>query len=204
MKIICVGRNYADHAKEMDNAIPTEPVIFLKPDTALLPKRNPFYYPDFTEDLHYEVELVLKINKVGKSIPVKHAHKYYDSIGIGIDFTARDVQKRLKEQGLPWEIAKGFDNSAPLSAKFISKKEFSDVNNITFSLKKNGELMQEGNTKELLFSFDTLISYISKYYTLKLGDLIFTGTPAGVGPVAINDRLECFIEGENLLTVNIK
>jgi acylpyruvate hydrolase len=204
MKIICIGRNYAEHAKELNNPIPDEPVIFLKPDSALLPKRNPFYYPAFTNDLHHEVELVLRVSRVGKKIEEKFAHKYYDAIGIGIDFTARDVQQECKEKGLPWEKAKAFDNSAPLSETFVPLDQFEDLNNISFHLNKNGEKVQVGNTKDLLFTFDQLIAHISKYFMLKQGDLIFTGTPAGVGPVQIGDELECFLEDKPMLKLRIK
>ncbi len=204
MKIICIGRNYAEHAKELKNEVPTEPMFFMKPETALIPNNHPFIYPDFTKDLHYEVELVLRINKLGKNISEKHANKYYDEIGIGIDFTARDLQDIQKKKGLPWEIAKAFDHSAPISQKFLPKTQFSDVNNINFNLDINGNTVQKGNTADLLFSFDTLIAHVSKYCTLKIGDLIFTGTPAGVGPVKIGDKLECFIEGERLLAFDIK
>ncbi len=204
MKIICIGRNYAEHAKELNNPVPEEPVFFLKPETALLPKRNPLYYPEFTNDLHFEVELVLRINRLGKSIEARFAHKYYQQIGIGIDFTARDVQADCKAKGLPWEKAKAFDRSAPVSDAFIDKSELGDLNNINFSMQKNGEVVQQGNTKDLLFPFDQIIAHVSKYCTLKIGDLIFTGTPAGVGSVQIGDRLECFIEDRQLLTVNIK
>lgn len=204
MKIICIGRNYAEHAKELKNEIPTEPVFFLKPETALIPNNHPFIYPDFTKDLHYEVELVLRINKLGKSIAEKHASKYYDEIGIGIDFTARDLQQIQKNKGLPWEIAKAFDHSAPVSQQFLSKSEFADVNNINFHLDINGKTVQQGNTSDLLFSFDKLIAYVSQFCTLKIGDLIFTGTPAGVGPVQIGDKLECFIEEKKLLEFDIK
>ncbi len=204
MKIICIGRNYAEHAKELKNEVPTEPMFFMKPETALIPNNHPFIYPDFTKDLHYEVELVLRINKLGKNISEKHANKYYEEIGIGIDFTARDLQDNQKKKGLPWEIAKAFDHSAPISQKFLPKSQFDDVNNINFSLHINGNTVQKGNTTDLLFTFDRLIEHVSKYCTLKIGDLIFTGTPAGVGPVKIGDKLECFIEGEKLLAFDIK
>lgn len=203
MKIICIGRNYAEHAKEMNAAVPTEPVFFLKPDTAIIKDNQPFYYPDFSKEIHHEVELVLKINKPGKNIDAQFAHKYYDEIGIGIDFTARDIQAKCKEKGLPWEKAKAFDGSAPIG-KFVDKKKFSDSNNIHFHLNINGKLVQKGNTNDLLFSFDAVIAYVSKFFTLKTGDLIYTGTPEGVGPVAIGDKLEAFIENENLLTFEIK
>lgn len=203
MKIICIGRNYAEHAKEMNSAIPSEPVFFLKPDTSLIKDNQPFYYPDFSKEIHHEVELVLKINKPGKNIQTQFANKYYNEIGIGIDFTARDIQTECKKNGLPWEKAKAFDGAAPIG-KFIDKKQFTDEKNINFHLKINGNNVQEGNTKDLLFSFDTIIAYISKYFTLRTGDLIYTGTPEGVGPVKIGDRLEAFIEDQKLLDFEIK
>jgi len=203
MKIICIGRNYAEHAKEMNAAVPTEPVFFMKPDTALIKDNQPFYYPDFSREIHHEVELVIKINKPGKHIAPEFAHKYYNEIGIGIDFTARDIQAKCKEKGLPWEKAKVFDGSAPIGL-FIDKKEIKDLNSINFSLTINGNLVQKGNTKDLLFSFDQVISYISKFVTLKTGDLIFTGTPEGVGPVKIGDKLEAAIEDKTLLQFEIK
>ena len=203
MKIICIGRNYADHAKEMNSPVPTEPIFFLKPDTAIIRDNQPFYYPDFSKEIHHEVELVIKINKVGKNIDAQFAHKYYDEIGIGIDFTARDIQANCKEKGLPWEKAKAFDGSAPIG-KFIDKKKIVDQNNIHFKLLLNGNSVQEGNTKDLLFTFDTLIAYVSRFFTLKTGDLIYTGTPEGVGPVAIGDKLEASIENETLLSFEIK
>jgi acylpyruvate hydrolase len=203
MKIICIGRNYAEHAKEMNAAVPTEPVFFLKPDTALIKDNQPFYYPDFSREIHHEVELVLKICKAGKNIASEFAHKYYDDIGIGIDFTARDIQAKCKEKGLPWEKAKAFDGSAPVG-NFINKKELGDLNNIKFTLKVNGTEIQKGNTKDLLFSFDFVIAYVSKFFTLKTGDLIYTGTPEGVGPVAIGDRLEAYIQDKKMLDFEIK
>lgn len=203
MKIICIGRNYAEHAKEMNSVIPSEPVFFLKPDTALIKDDQPFYYPDFSKEIHHEVELVLKINKPGKNIQTQFANKYYNEIGIGIDFTARDIQAECKKNGLPWEKAKAFDGAAPIG-KFIDKKQFTDQKNINFHLKINGNNVQEGNTKDLLFSFDTIIAYISKYFTLRTGDLIYTGTPEGVGPVRIGDRLEAYIEDQKLLDFEIK
>ncbi len=203
MKIICIGRNYAEHAKELNNAVPTEPVVFLKPDTALIKDNQPFYYPDFSKDIHHEIELVLKINKAGKNIEEKFAHKYYYEIGIGIDFTARDIQTKCKEKGLPWEKAKSFDGSAPIGL-FVNKKELNDVRNINFHLNINGKTIQSGNTKDLLFSFDYLIAYVSNYFTLKTGDLIYTGTPEGVGAVKVGDRLEAFIENKKLLDFEIK
>lgn len=203
MKIICIGRNYADHAKEMNSAVPEVPMFFMKPDTALLPKKNPFFYPNFTNDLHFECELVIKINKLGKNIAEKYAHEYYDHVGLGIDFTARDLQRKCKEKGHPWEIAKGFEHSAPLGHKFVPL-EGKDINNINFRLEKNDEIVQEGNSKDMIFTVDQLISYVSKFMTLKIGDLIFTGTPEGVGPVQIGDRLKGFIEDEQLLDLKIK
>ncbi len=203
MKLICIGRNYAEHAKEMNSAIPTEPIFFLKPDTAVIKDNQPFYYPDFSKEIHHEVELIIKINKAGKNIAPEFANKYYDEIGIGIDFTARDIQNKCKEKGLPWEKAKAFDGSAPIG-QFIDKKNISDLNNINFHLTINGNTIQKGNTKDLLFSFDTIIAYVSKFFTLKTGDLIFTGTPEGVGPVATGDQLEAYIENKKLLSFEIK
>lgn len=202
MKIICIGRNYAEHAKEMNSAVPTEPVFFMKPDTSLL-KEGDFYIPDFTKDLHHEIELVLKICKVGKHIEEQFAHKYYDEIGLGIDFTARDLQAKCKEKGLPWEKAKAFDNAAPLG-KMVKKEELGDLNNINFELKINGETRQLGNSKDLIFSFDKVISYVSQFVTLKTGDLIYTGTPEGVGPVKVGDKMEGFVNAQSFLTINVK
>ena len=201
MKIICIGRNYAEHAKEMKAELPSEPVFFMKPETALL-KETDFYLPDFTNDLHHEIELVLKICKTGKHIEEQFAHKYYDQIGLGIDFTARDIQTECKLKGLPWEKAKSFDNSAPIG-KFENKTKFI-LNNINFSLTINGEQKQLGNSSVLIFSFDQIISFVSKFVSLKLGDLIYTGTPSGVGPVKIGDKLEGFINGVSYLTLSIK
>ena len=203
MKIICIGRNYLDHAKELGNKIPTSPLFFLKPDTAIQPKGHPFFIPDFSNNIHFEVELVVKISKNGKNIDEKFAHKYYDEIGIGIDFTARDIQEDCKKNGLPWEKAKGFDGSAQISNEFINKKSLK-LEDINFSLNLNNSLMQKGNSKNMIFSFDQIISYISKYYTLRAGDLIYTGTPSGVGKVEIGDSLSCFINGREMLNVNIK
>jgi 2-keto-4-pentenoate hydratase/2-oxohepta-3-ene-1,7-dioic acid hydratase in catechol pathway len=203
MKIICIGRNYSEHAKEMNSPIPAEPVVFLKPDTAILKNKQHFYYPEFTSDLHHEVELVLKICAVGKHIAPEFAHRYYHEIGIGIDFTARDIQAQCKAKGLPWEKAKAFDHSAPLG-EFLPKNQFSDLNSIDFHLNRNGKTVQRGNTIDLLFSFDILIAYVSKYFTLKTGDLIFTGTPEGVGPVERGDLLEAFIGNKRLLYFEIK
>ena len=204
MKIICIGRNYAKHAKELGNTVPTEPVYFMKPDSALLPKKQPFFYPNFTKDLHYEVELVIKICKLGKNISKKFANTYYNEIGLGIDFTARDIQLECKAKGLPWEKAKAFDYSAPLSREFIQKSEIKNLDDIAFSLEKNGKIVQKGNSKDMLFNFDQLVCYISQFMTLKIGDLIFTGTPAGVGPVKIGDQLTGYIEDKKMLDLNIK
>ncbi len=203
MKIICIGRNYAEHAKELNNAIPTEPVFFMKPDTALLKDSDPFYYPDFTKDLHHEIEIVIKINKVGKHIDEQFAYKYYDEIGLGIDFTARDLQAQCKAKGLPWEKAKAFDASAPIG-KFVSKASLGNLDDISFELKINGESRQVGNTKDLLFSFDKVISYVSKFVTLKVGDLIYTGTPEDVGPVSIGDKIQGYIKGDLFLEFEVK
>ncbi len=204
MKIICIGRNYAKHAKELGNTVPTEPVFFMKPDSARLPKKAPFFYPNFTKDLHYEVELVIKINKLGKNISKKFAPTYYDEIGLGIDFTARDIQQECKAKGLPWEKAKAFDYSAPMSQEFIPKTEFKNLKEISFSLMKNNEQVQLGNTSDMLFDFDDLIVYLSQFLTLKIGDLIFTGTPAGVGPVLIGDHLEGFIGDRKMIDLKVK
>lgn len=201
MKIICIGRNYAEHAKELKNEVPTEPVFFMKPDTALL-KEEDFYLPDFTSDLHHEIELVLKISKAGKHIEEQFAHKYYSEIGLGIDFTARDLQTKAKEKGLPWEMAKAFDNSAPIG-KFVNKDSL-QLNNIAFSLSINGETRQAGNSSDLIFSFDKIIAYVSKFITLKVGDLIYTGTPKGVGQVRVGDQLEGFLNGEIFLKLKVK
>ncbi len=203
MKIICIGRNYVDHAKELNNPIPQEPVLFLKPETALLPAKHPFIYPSFSKDVHYEVEIVLKINRLGKHIEEKFAPKYFSEIGIGVDFTARDIQNHCKEKGLPWEKAKAFDSSAPTS-KFININQYKNINNLDFSISVNGKTKQKGNTKDMLFNFNQIVSYASNYFTLKIGDLIFTGTPAGVGPIKINDSIDCFIENEKLLTFSVK
>ncbi len=203
MKILAVGRNYAAHARELNNAIAGEPVIFMKPDTALLKNNTPFYFPSWSNTIHYEVELVLKIGKEGKHITEKFAPRYIEAIGIGIDFTARDLQDKLKEQALPWTLAKGFNDSAPVSP-FIAAENFPDFNNISFSLTKNGETVQKGNSSDMLFPFEKIISYISQFITLKKGDLIFTGTPEGVGPIAIGDKLEAFLEGQLSLETEIK
>lgn len=203
MKIICIGRNYAEHARELKNEVPTQPVIFLKPPTSLLRRGQDFYIPDFSNDVHYEAELVLKINRQGKHIKEKFAHKYYSEITVGIDFTARDLQQKLKEKGLPWELAKGFDGAAAVG-EFVNFSELRNKENITFSLNKNGEQVQLGQTNNLLFSFDKLIEFVSGYITLQTGDLVFTGTPAGVGPVAAGDELTGFLEDNEVLQVKVK
>ena len=203
MKIICVGRNYADHAKELGNDIPDEPVIFMKPKSALLQSHTPFYYPEFSNELHYECELVLRVCKNGKYIQERHASNYYNGITVGIDFTARDIQDELKKKGLPWEKAKAFDNSAAVG-KFIDLTPASNRKNINFSFYKNKELVQTGNSANMIFSIDSLIAHISNYFSLNIGDLIFTGTPAGVGECVVGDILEAFLEKENLLTVEVK
>ena len=203
MKIIAIGRNYAAHAAELNNAIPTKPIIFLKPDTAVLKDNKPFYIPDFSNDVHYELEVVLKICKEGKHIAEKFASNYYEEIGLGIDFTARDIQAEHKAKGLPWELAKAFDNSAVIS-NFLPKSDYKDMYDLNFELKKNGESKQNGHTANLLFSFENIISFVSQYITLKKGDLIFTGTPEGVGPVNAGDRLEAWLEDKQLLNFEIK
>ncbi len=200
MKIICIGRNYQEHAKELENEIPEKPVIFIKPDTALL-KGNDFYLPEFSKEIHYEVELVLKISKGGKYIQKENASKHYEEIGLGIDFTARDLQKELKSKGLPWEISKGFDGSAVISS-FHNKNNF-NLENIHFSLQKNSEKVQQGNSNQMIFDFDKIISYASQFFTLRVGDLIFTGTPAGVGKISENDKLEGFLENKSAFKIKI-
>lgn len=202
MKILCVGRNYSEHAKELGNAVPENPVIFSKPDTALLKNNEPFYLPDFSNDVHHEVELVIKINKVGKKIQKKFARNYFSEIGLGIDFTARDKQTELKNKGLPWELAKAFDGSAPIGS-FINIENV-DLKDIDFSLQKNGTVVQKGNTAQMIFSFEEIVSFVSQYFTLKVGDLIYTGTPAGVGQVNIGDKLEGFIGPDLMLTCEVK
>ena len=203
MKILCIGRNYAKHAQELGNTVPTEPLFFLKPETAIQPKGHPFFIPQFSNDIHYEVELVVKINKTGKHIEEKFAHKYYSEIGLGIDFTARDIQQECKAKGLPWEKAKGFDGSAQISSTFIEKSDL-ELDNITFSLNKNGKQVQLGNSSEMIFKFDKIIAYLSKFYSLKIGDLIFTGTPEGVGKVEKGDFLNGFIGEQEMFKVLIK
>ncbi len=203
MKILAIGRNYAAHIQELKNEKPDEPVIFSMPDTALLKNNDPFYHPEFSKDIHHEIEIVLKISKEGKSIESRYAHNYFQEIGLGIDFTARDLQSKAKSKGLPWTLSKGFNSSAPIS-EFIPKSEFEDLSDIDFSLKVNGETRQEGNTDKMLFNFAEIISYISQFITLKQGDLIFTGTPKGVGPVKIGDRLEGFIQDKKMLDFEVK
>lgn len=203
MKLICIGRNYTDHIKELENERPTDPVVFLKPDTSILLKKQPFFIPDFSDDVHHEVEILVKINKVGKHIAKKFAHKYYDQIGLGVDFTARDLQAQLKAKGLPWEKAKAFDGAAVIG-EWLSKSEFEDVNQIPFSLYKNDEIVQDGNTSLMLWKIDEIIEYVSKYFTLKIGDIIFTGTPSGVGKVIANDKLKGFIGDKQLFSITVK
>lgn len=203
MKIIAVGRNYVEHAHELGNEVPQDPVIFLKPDTALLKENKDFYYPEFSKEIHYEVEVVLRICKEGKHVAPKFAPNYFDAVGLGIDFTARDLQSRLKEKGLPWELSKSFDHSAVISS-LIPKLELENLNDLPFSLTKNGEVVQEGNTNLMIFSFSELIAYISKYITLRKGDLIYTGTPAGVGSVQIGDLLEGYIMERKMFTCHVK
>ena len=203
MKIICIGRNYPQHAEELSNKKPESPVIFIKPDTAILQSRLPFYIPPFSNQIHHEVEVLVRINRIGKYIEEKFAHKYYQEIGLGIDFTARDLQQNLKEKGLPWEKAKAFDGSA-LIGNWFNKNNFSDLNQLDFELVKNSETVQEGNTSQMIWSIDTLINEVSRFFTLKIGDIIFTGTPAGVGPVVENDVLEGYLEGKKAFTLKIK
>ncbi len=203
MKIICIGRNYVKHAEELNNEVPEKPLFFMKPETALIRSRLPFYYPDFSQNIHYEAELVLRICKLGKHIQKRFAHTYYDAIGVGLDFTARDVQEECKKKGHPWEIAKAFDGSAVVS-EFVPLTKLDDPDDILFSLEKNGTIVQEGSSKQMIHDFGDLISYISKFVTLKIGDMLFTGTPAGVGPVKVGDKLELFLEGRSMLTLPVK
>ena len=203
MKIICVGRNYTDHIQELKSNTPTEPVLFLKPDTSVLLKKQPFFIPEFSKEVHHEVELLVKINKIGKHIDKKFAHKYYDEIGLGIDFTARDLQTELKKNGLPWEKAKAFDGSAVIG-KFINKEEIEDLDNLGFHLEINGNTVQRGNSNQMLWKIDALIEYISKYFTLKIGDVIFTGTPSGVGKVNPEDQLIGYIGGTEMFSIKVK
>lgn len=204
MRIFAIGRNYVEHIQELNNERPDEPVVFTKPDTAILRNNAPFYLPDFSKDIHHEIELVLRICKEGKNIEEKFAHKYYDAIGLGVDFTARDLQQKAKEKGLPWDIAKGFNGSAPLSDRFIPVSDFKDLKNINFSLQINGQVKQQGNTSLMLFSFDYIIAYLSKFFTLRTGDLIFTGTPKGVSAVSAGNVLSGYIENEKLLEFEVK
>ena len=203
MKIIAVGRNYAEHIRELNNEQPDDPVIFTKPETAVLRQNEPFYYPDFSTDIHHEVEILVRIGKTGKYIDEQFAHKYYDEIGIGIDFTARDIQSKLKEKRLPWDLAKGFNGSAPMSA-FVPKTNVADLQNLNFRLEVNGAVRQQGNTAMMLFKIDYLIAFVSRYFLLQQGDVLFTGTPAGVGPVQVGDRLTAFIEEEKMLEFDVK
>jgi acylpyruvate hydrolase len=203
MKIICIGRNYIDHAKELNNDLPEKPVFFLKPDSALVTRNKPFFYPDFSKNVHHELELVVKVQRLGRSIPEKFANRYYSEIGLGVDFTARDLQNEMKEKGLPWEIAKGFDYSAPVS-EFVPLLALNDLDNIDFHLELNGKKVQQGNSRELVFSFDRIIAYVSQFMTLKTGDLIFTGTPAGVGPVHIGDHLVAYLQKRKMMDFYVK
>ncbi len=203
MKIIAIGRNYVAHIEELNNEKPSEPVVFTKPDTAILRDNEPFYYPDYTKDIHHEVEILLKISKEGKYIKESFANDYFDEIGIGIDFTARDLQSKAKEKGLPWALAKGFNGSAPIS-RFIPKSKFSDIKNLNFSLTVNGDLKQNGNSSLMIYSFEYILSYVSQFMTLKKGDIIFTGTPSGVGPVQVGDKLEAYLENEKMLDFEVK
>ena len=201
MKIICIGKNYINHAKEMGSDVPKKPLFFLKPDSSILPKKHPFFYPDFSQNIHYELELVIRINKLGKHIEKKFAPSYYSEVGLGIDFTARDLQETCKKNGHPWEIAKAFDHSAVVSQQFFSIKELGEL---SFELKKNGESVQKGYARDMVFNFNEIINHVSKYMTLKIGDLIFTGTPEGVGPIKIGDHLEGFLNDKKIINLNIK
>ncbi|WP_269224536.1 fumarylacetoacetate hydrolase family protein [Flavobacterium sp. IMCC34518] len=203
MKIICIGRNYASHIEELKNERPTEPVVFMKPDSAILLKQHPFVIPEFSEDIHHEIELIVKISKVGKYIEPKFAHKYYEEVSVGIDFTARDLQAKLKEKGLPWEKAKAFDGSAVIG-EFLPKSQFVSLENVTFELTNNNSIVQKGNTNRMLWNVDELISYVSQFFTLKIGDIIFTGTPEGVAAVNPDDVLEGFLEGNKLFRIQVK
>jgi len=203
MKIICIGQNYSDHIKELNSEMPSEPLFFLKPDSAVLLNKHPFVIPEFSNEVHYEVEVLVRINRLGKYIAPKFAHKYYNEIGLGIDFTARDLQRTCKEKGHPWEKAKAFDGSAVIG-QWVEKEKFKDLHNIDFHLKKNDKIVQSGNTANMIYDIDTLIAYVSQYMTLKIGDILFTGTPAGVGPVAIDDKLTGYLNSEESFTLNIK
>ena len=204
MKIICIGRNYVAHIQELKNEMPEEPIFFMKPDTSLLRNNDPFYIPDWTKEVHHEIELVVKINRLGKNIEQRFAHRYFDEIGLGIDFTARDVQNKLKNKGLPWEKSKSFDKAAVIGGEFFSKSDLADPEAIKFGLNINGENVQTGSSKLMMFGFDEIIAHVSKYVTLKIGDLIYTGTPAGVGPVKIGDHLEGYLENKKVLDFQIK
>lgn len=204
MKIICIGRNYTEHIEELENERPRDPVIFLKPDTSILLKKQPFFIPDFSQEIHYEVEVLVRINKLGKHIQPRFAHKYYEEIGLGIDFTARDLQARLKEKGLPWEKAKGFDGAAVIGKKWLPKASLPGVDVLNFSLFRNAEQVQQGNTAHMLWKIDELIAYVSTFFTLKIGDILFTGTPAGVGKVEPQDRLTGYLEGKEMFSIRIK
>ncbi len=203
MKIICIGRNYVAHARELNNEVPEKPVFFLKPDSALVTHNKPFFYPDFSSDVHYELEVVIRIDRLGRSIEEKFAGRYYSEVGLGVDFTARDLQNEQKDKGLPWEIAKGFDYSAPIS-EFVSISQYRDIHDLTFRLDLNGSAVQEGSTSLMIFSFEKIVAYVSRFMTLKTGDLIYTGTPAGVGPVKVGDRLEAWLEGKKLMDFSVK
>lgn len=203
MKIICIGRNYVAHARELNNEVPDKPVFFMKPDSALVTANRPFFYPEFSNDVHHELEVVIRISRLGRSIEERFADRYYSELALGVDFTARDLQAEQKKKGLPWEIAKGFDYSAPVS-EFFPVKKYGDIHKLSFRLDLNGKTVQDGNTSLMIFSFEKIIAYVSRFMTLKTGDLIFTGTPAGVGPVAINDRLEAYLEGDKLMDFPVK
>ncbi|MCK4880732.1 MAG: fumarylacetoacetate hydrolase family protein [Bacteroidales bacterium] len=203
MKIICIGRNYVAHARELNNEVPDNPVFFMKPDSALVTANRPFFYPEFSNDVHHELEVVIRINRLGRSIEEQYASRYFNEVALGVDFTARDLQAEQKKKGLPWEIAKAFDYSAPIS-EFFPLDKFGDIHNLSFRLDLNGKTVQDGNTSLMIFSFEKIIAYVSRFMTLKTGDLIYTGTPAGVGPVAINDRLEAYLEGDKLMDFPVK
>jgi len=203
MKIICIGRNYVAHARELNNEVPDTPVFFMKPDSALVTSNRPFFYPEFSNDVHHELEVVIRINRLGRSIEEQYAHRYFSEVALGLDFTARDLQAEQKKKGLPWEIAKGFDYSAPIS-EFQPLDKYDDIHNLSFRLDVNGKTVQDGSTSLMIFSFEKIIAYVSRFMTLKTGDLIYTGTPAGVGPVVIDDRLEAYLEGEKLMDFPVK
>jgi 2-keto-4-pentenoate hydratase/2-oxohepta-3-ene-1,7-dioic acid hydratase in catechol pathway len=204
MKIICIGRNYDEHVRELNNSLPENPVFFMKPDSAILRNNNPFFYPDFSSEIHHEVEVVFRICRLGRCIEERFAHRYYDAVTIGIDFTARDIQQKCKKEGLPWEIAKAFDSSAPISPVFVEKERFKSLSDINFRLNINEQVVQQGNTKNMLFNIDRIIAYVSQFVTLRTGDLIYTGTPSGVGPVRIGDRLQAYLEDELMLDFYVR